>query len=44
MGLTNTRFVFWAAQDGRVDDLRFHLSHAGKEALRSVDTIVLVVM
>lgn len=34
MGITHSRQVLWAAQDGRVNDLLFHLGHAGKAALR----------
>ena len=33
MGLSHPRFVNWAAQDGRVDDLVYHLQRAGKDAL-----------
>ncbi len=35
MGLSHPRYIVWAAQDGRVDDLVFHLQRAGKEALNS---------
>lgn len=33
MGLSHPRFVNWAAQDGRVDDLVYHLQRAGKGSL-----------
>ena len=33
MGLSHPRFVSWAAQDGRVDDLVYHLRRAGLAAL-----------
>ena len=33
MGQSHPRFVSWAAQDGRVDDLVFHLRLAGKNSL-----------
>lgn len=34
MGLSHPRYVMWAAQDGRVEDLVFHLRHTGKDALK----------
>ena len=34
MGLAHPRFAVWAAQDGRVEDLVFHLRRSGKEALK----------
>lgn len=34
MGQTHPRYVVWAAQDGRVEDLRFHLGRADKAALQ----------
>lgn len=33
MGLSHPRFVNWAAQDGRIDDLVYHLQRAGKDSL-----------
>ena len=35
MGHSHPKLVKWAAQDGRVNDLAFHLSYAGKEALKA---------
>ena len=34
MGQSHPRFVSWAAQDGRVDDLVYHLRLAGKNSLQ----------
>ena len=34
MGLSHPRFVNWAAQDGRVDDLVYHLQRAGTDSLK----------
>ncbi len=36
MGLSHPRYILWAAQDGRVDDLVFHLKHAGSDALKPI--------
>ena len=33
MGLSHPRFVNWAAEDGRADDLVYHLRRSGKEVL-----------
>ena len=33
MGHTHPKFVSWAAQDGRVEDLVYHLQLAGKNSL-----------
>lgn len=35
MGHSHPKLVKWAAQDGRVNDLVFHLSGGGVEALRA---------
>ena len=38
MGLSHPRYALWAAQEGRVDDLAFHLHASGKEALKAHST------
>ena len=36
MGQSHPRLVLWAAQEGRSEDLVFHLGECGSEALKAV--------
>lgn len=36
INISHTSCVHYAAQDGRVNDLVYHLEHAGRQALDSV--------
>lgn len=39
MGETHSKYIMWAAQDGRLEDLLYHLQGAGPEALEATSSL-----